>query len=498
MRALLVYPEYPETFWNFKYALRFIAKKASYPPLGLLTVAAMLPQDWELKLVDMNVTALRDEDLRWAEVVLISAMSIQQQSVREVIDRCKALEKTIVAGGPLFTATPDDFDAVDVLVLNEAEVTLPRYLHDLAHGQVQHLYTSTELADLHTTPIPRWDLINVKHYAALSIQTSRGCPYDCEFCNITTLFGRIPRMKSSAQVIAELDRLYALGWRSGVFFVDDNLIGQVKKVKRDLLPAIIAWMEQHKHPFIFNSQVPLTLADDVELLELLSRAGFAAVFVGIESPDAASLLECNKIPNKDRDLMASIRIIQQHGIQVQAGFIVGFDSDPVSIFERVVSFIQESGIVTAMVGLLNAPQGTRLYQRLQTEGRLLREMSGDNTDYSLNFTPKMNMETLLHGYRSIIERIYSPAAFYQRLKRFLREYRPTHGSTRQFKFTYLVAAVKMVVVLGVIEKERSYYWRLFFWSLFHKPRLLPLAITLTAYGFHFRKCFEQHLAVSEG
>jgi len=492
MRALLIYPEYPETFWNFKYALKFIAKRATYPPLGLLTVAAMLPADWELKLIDMNVTALCDSDLHWADLVFISAMSIQQQSARAVIDRCRAQGITIVAGGPLFTAMPDEFTDVDHLVLNEAELTLPAFLRDLTSEHAGHLYAADGLADLGASPIPRWELVKMKQYAAMNIQLTRGCPYDCEFCNITALFGRAPRMKSTAQMIAELDYLYALGWRGAVFFVDDNLIGNKQKIKREILPAIVAWMQEHRHPFIFNSQVSINLADDDELLELMSRAGFDSVFVGIESPNEESLIECNKIPNKDRDLMSSVQKLQRHGLQVQAGFIVGFDHDPVSIFDRLIAFIQESGIVTAMVGLLNAPRGTRLYQRLVSEDRLLGEMTGDNTDYTLNFVPKMQPDILLQGYRNIIESIYSPDAFYLRLKRFLKEFHPGRRHVWESKPRYFLSVVKLAFILGILEKERTYYWRLFFWSIFNRPRLLPLALELTAYGFHFRKCFEQH------
>jgi radical SAM superfamily enzyme YgiQ (UPF0313 family) len=492
MKALLVYPEYPETFWNFKFALKFISKKAAYPPLGLLTVAAMLPPDWEKKLIDMNVTVLRDEDLRWADMVCISAMTVQKKSTREVIDRCTALGKTVVAGGPLFTSDPEDFADVDHLVLNEAEVTLPPFLHDLEHGNAGHIYTSTELADLSTTPPPSWELIDFTDYAALSIQLSRGCPYDCEFCNITSLFGRIPRLKRKEQIIAELERLYQFGWRGGVFFVDDNLIGHKSKVKHEMLPAIADWMQRRKHPFVFNSQVPVNLADDPELMDLMTLAGFASVFVGIESPDEACLAECDKTPNRNRDLMASVHKIQQAGLEVQGGFIVGFDSDTPPVFDRLIQFIQGSGIVTAMVGLLNAPLGTRLHERLMSEGRLLRDMSGDNTDSTMNFIPKMQPEILYQGYRRIVEHIYSPNAYYQRVKRFLREYRPAGRHSRRVKFRDCLNACKATVVLGIIERERTYYWRLLLWSLFRRPRLLPLAMVLTAYGFHFRKSFEQH------
>lgn len=496
MRALLVYPEYPETFWSFKHALKFIAKKAVYPPLGLLTVAAMLPDDWDPRLIDMNITPLRDDDLRWADIILISAMSIQTHSVHEVIKQCKAFGKCIIAGGPLFTSIPEDFADIDYLVLNEAEVTFPPFLQDFRAGHAQHQYTSIERADLRLTPTPRWELISPQNYVSMNIQLSRGCPFDCEFCNITSLFGRVPRIKDTTQMLAELDAIYALGWRGGVFFVDDNFIGQKQQVKNTILPALISWMNQRKHPFIFNTQVSLNIADDSELLTRMSEARFSTIFIGIESPNEASLTECNKIPNKDRDLLANIRTIHQAGLQVQAGFIVGFDNDPASIFEQLIKFIQESGIVTAMVGLLNAMPGTRLYQRLQNQHRLLQDTTGDNTDYTLNFSPVMTSESLMQGYQHIIESIYAPNAYYQRLKQFLRAYQPRHQQRGIFTVRHLLAAWKTTWTLGMIEKERTYFWRLLFWSLFHRPQLLPLAMILSAYGFHFRKCFEYHQATA--
>lgn len=494
MNALLVYPEYPDTFWSFKHALKFIAKRAVYPPLGLLTVAAMLPDDWEPRLVDMNVEPLRDEDLQWADVILISAMVVQTTSVRDVIARGKAFGKRIIAGGPLFTSLPDEFADVDFLVLNEAEVTLPRFLHDFGLGQARHCYASTEHADLQATPMPRWDLIERRHYTSMNLQMSRGCPFDCEFCNITSLYGRKPRIKRSVQVLAELERLYALGWRGSVFFVDDNFIGPISQVKYEVLPAIVAWMRTHRDPFTFNTQVSLNLADDAELLTLLTAARFATVFIGIESPNSASLAECNKIPNTNRDLLASILTIHRAGLQVQAGFIVGFDSDPTSIFAQLITFIQQSGIVMAMVGLLNALPGTRLHQRLERQHRIVRDTTGDNTDFTLNFSPAMSPETLLDGYQQIIATIYAPPAYYQRVKQFLHDFHPQRQPRRAVSIDLLATVWKTTLALGFIEKERTYFWRLFFWSLCRRPRLLPLAMILTVYGFHFRKCFEFHQA----
>jgi radical SAM superfamily enzyme YgiQ (UPF0313 family) len=494
MNILFVNPEYPDTFWSFKHALKFISKKAAYPPLGLLTVAAMLPTEWSKRLVDMNAEALEDEDLRWADYVFLGGMSVQKNSAKEVIARCTSLGRKIVAGGPLFTAYHEDFKEIDHFVLNEAELTLSQFLDDVQRGRPQRFYSSDEWADMSTTPIPLWDLIKLKHYSAMSIQYSRGCPYDCEFCDITVLYGREPRTKTKQQVVAELESLYSFGWRGPVFFVDDNFIGNRVKLKNEILPAIIGWMEKRKHPFNLNTEVSINLSDDQELMRLLVRAGFDTVFVGIESPNEESLIECKKIPNKGRDLAASVKKIHQSGLQVQGGFILGFDHDPASIFDHLTRFVQETGIVTAMVGLLNAPKGTRLYKRLLKDGRLLHTFSGDNTDFSMNFIPRMRVETLLKGYQHTLESLYSPKHYYARVKRFLKDYRPTQPRTFRVRLMHLKAFSKSLVLLGVIGKERIHYWKLFFWSLFMRPKLFPMAITFSIYGYHFRKVFEQYLA----
>jgi len=490
VKALLVYPEYPDTFWSFKHALRFISKKAAYPPLGLLTVAAMLPERWEKRLVDMNVSPLRDKDLKWADLVFISAMSIQEESVRKVIARCKREGVKTVAGGPLFTIGYERFEDVDHLILGEAEVTIPPFLRDLKDGDAGHIYDPDRRADMRETPAPLWEIVDMGKYASMSIQYSRGCPFNCEFCSVTALFGRKVRTKDKNQILMELQNLYSLGWRGGVFFVDDNFIGNKTVLKKEILPAIVEWMEERGYPFSFTTQVSINLSDDEELMRLMVQAGFDTVFVGIETPNEESLAECGKLQNTNRDLIACIRRIQRFGLQVQAGFIVGFDSDTPSIFERLIRFIQDSGIVTAMVGLLNAPRGTRLYQRLAEEGRLLREITGDNTDFSINFIPKMDYEELIGGYRRILNTIYSPDRYYERVITFLKEYNPSsHKRGFQLRYSRLEAFLKSVLRLGVVGKERIQYWKLIFWCLFQRPRLLPLAVTFAIYGFHFRKIF---------
>ncbi len=493
MKILLVYPEYPDTFWSFKYALKFIFKKATDPPLGLLTVAAMLPAEWEKKLVDMNVNKLKDEDLKWADYVFISGMSIQKNSAKEIIARCKKMGIKIVAGGPIFTAGYGEFEGVDHFVLNEAEITLPPFLEDLKNGCAKHVYTSDQFANLQETPAPLWELINMKKYASMNIQYSRGCPYNCDFCDITLLYGHKPRTKDKDQVIAELESIYSWGWRGSVFFVDDNFIGNKGKLKREILPAVAEWMKQKKHPFSLFTQTSINLSDDEKLMELMIKAGFNLVFVGIETPHEESLTECAKYHNKNRDMIACVRKMQKSGFQVQGGFIVGFDSDPLSIFERQIEFIQESGIVTAMVGLLNVLKGTKLHHRLEKENRLLKDVTGDNTDCTVNFVSKMNNDVLIDGYKKIMSTIYSPSYYYERVRKFLREYKPLNRGAFRLNFTHLAAFFRSIVSLGILGKERFYYWKLFFWSLFRRPKLFPLAVTFSIYGFHFRKTFEKYV-----
>lgn len=489
MRILLVYPEFPDTFWSFKHALRFISKRACFPPLGLLTVAAMLPGGWEKRLVDMNVATLSDRDLAWADYVFLSAMVVQRRSAQSVVARCREAGVPVVAGGPLFAAEPEAFADVDHLVLGEAELALPLFLRDLAAGHPERVYSARGFPSLRTTPVPLWELADLGRYAAMCIQYSRGCPFNCDFCNVTTLFGHTPRTKSAAQVIAELDRLYALGWRGDVFFVDDNLIGNKRQLKAEILPALIAWRARDKG-IGFQTEVSINLADDEELVEQMVAAGFDTVFVGIETPDEAALAECSKIQNKGRDLAACVRRLQRAGLQVQGGFIVGFDSDTPSIFQRQIDFIQRSGIVTAMVGLLQAPRGTPLYERLAREGRLLGEVSGDNTDSSMNFVPRMNREALLAGYRRIVQEIYAPQVYYERVRTFLREYRPPALRMRIHGHE-LAAFFRSIYHLGIRGVERAQYWRLFFWTLARRPRLFPLAITFSIYGLHFRRVAER-------
>jgi len=491
MKVLLIYPAFPETFWSFEYALKFVRKKAAYPPLGLLTVASLLPGQWQRRLVDMNVDRLSDEDLDWADMVFIGGMTIQRAAAEKAIERCKTKGLTVVAGGPLFTAESESFPTVDHLVLDEAENTLPLFLEDLRGGHPRRVYRASGYCDLRHTPQPDWQLINPKNYASMSIQFSRGCPFDCDFCNVTVLFGRKPRMKKASQVLEELDSLYAEGWRGNIFFVDDNFIGNKKYLKSDLLPALIQW-RQGKKGCIFYTEASINLADDPELVQLMIRAGFDSVFIGIESPEVESLRECGKNQNCNRNIIEDVKNLQHAGLQVYGGFIVGFDHDTHATFQRLIDFIQNSGIVTAMVGLLQAPPGTRLFDRLKQEDRLTGGLSGDNVDGSTNIVPKMGLESLLQGYRGIMAHIYSPKHYYRRVKVFLREFRGSEFHL-PLDLQRLLAFFRSSVRLGILGRERFQFWQLLAWTLVRKPRHLPMAVTLAIYGHHFRKICERYI-----
>lgn len=485
MNALLIYPAFPDTFWSFRHSLKFIHKKSAFPPLGLLTVGSMMPGDWPKRLIDLNVEKLSDSDLAWADTAFISAMVVQRKSARQCIARCKEAGLKVVAGGPLFTSEYAQFDEVDHFVLNEAELTLPAFLADYKLGRLQRIYKTAEYADIQQTPVPLWELINLKRYASMSIQFSRGCPFNCDFCNVTALFGHRPRIKTADQIIAELDNLYHRGWRGQVFFVDDNFIGNKKYLMNLLLPALIDW-QKDKKGFLFNTEASINLADNEDLMHMMVEAGFDTVFIGIETPDEESLAECNKKQNKNRDLIESVKSIQRTGLQVQGGFIVGFDSDGPSIFQRQIDFIQNSGIVTAMVGLLQAPPGTKLYERLKKEGRLSGLLSGDNVDGTTNIIPKMDMRQLLKGYENILRNIYHPRPYYKRIKTFLREYKAPKISIK-LDLQRFLAFFRTSIRIGIFGKERIQYWNLVVWTLCRCPKLLPLAVTLAIHGYHFRK-----------
>ncbi len=492
MNALLIYPSIPETFLSFTHILRFISKRAAHVPLGLLTVAAILPRHWTLRLVDMNVEALTDEAIQWADIVFIGAMVIQKVAFRHAASRCKAMGKRVVAGGPLFSSNLEEFTEIDHLVLGEAEVTLPLFLKDLRTGEPKSVYTSDRRPDITKTPLPRWDLIKMDLYAAMSVQYSRGCPFNCEFCDIVKLNGRRPRVKSNEQMIREIEILYQLGWRSSIFIVDDNFIGSKAKVK-SFLADLIDWQEAHRYPFVIYTQASVNLAQDTELITLMTLAGFDMVFVGLETPAEESLIECGKHQNRFLDLVKAVKTIHRHGIEMMGGFIIGFDNDPPDIFERQIKFIQISGVVKATISLLNAIPGTRLYERLKKEGRILDNFSGDNCDGSLNFIPKMDAQTIGDGYRAALSYIYSPKNYYDRVMEFLKVYKRVRH--RRAETGEIRAFLKAILHLGILDagKSKLYFWKLLITAFIFHRREFGEAVSDAIFGYHFRKWFnKQH------
>lgn len=490
MKILLIFPETPSTFWSFSNALKFVSKRSSEISLGLLTVAALLPDKWEKRLIDMNVSRLRDKHIKRADYVFITGMDIHRESFNNVVKRCNKLKVKVVAGGPMVTFSHKEFLGVDHFVLNEAEITLGEFIKDLQRGNPKKVYQSDEYPDLSSSPVPLWDILEMKKYASMNVQYSRGCPFNCEFCSISKLNGRKTRTKSVNQFLGELETLYKTKWRGGVFIVDDNFIGNKRKLKNDLLPGLIKWSKEHKYPFAFTIEASIDIADDDELMQLMVKAGVRMTFIGIETPEESSLAECSKRQNMKRDLNACVKNIQRNGLDVSGGFIVGFDNDPPGIFKRQIDFIQKSGIVTAMVGLLNAPTGTRLYKRLKSENRLLNFTSGDNTDGSINFIPKMDYKKLIKGYRTILTSIYSPKQYYERVKTFLSEYKPPLGKSPKLKFCEIEAFLKSIVKLGILGKGKKYYWKLLFLSIFKYPKKFSITVTYLIYGYHFRKVAE--------
>jgi radical SAM superfamily enzyme YgiQ (UPF0313 family) len=489
MKALFVYPEFPDTYWSFRHALKFEGRRSAFPPLGLLTVSAMLPRQWERRLVDMNVRRLKGTDIEWADIVFVSAMIVQKDSLERVVEMCKAKAKRVVVGGPYVSTSAEHLPEADHIFVGEAETTLPEFLHDLELGIARRTYEAPERPALTATPVPDFRLAELSRYSAMSVQYSRGCPFQCEFCDIIEIYGRIPRTKTNEQMLAELDALRSTGWRGLVFIVDDNFIGNKRNVKR-LLPELIEWSDAHGRPFSFITEASVNLAEDDALLDMMRRANFRRVFLGIETPVEESLKEAQKGQNTRRDLLESVRKIQRYGMEVMAGFIVGFDNDPADIFERQINFIRESAIPLAMVGLLTALPDTQLWRRLKKEGRLLRESLGNNTECSLNFIPRMDTARLIEGYQRIVRTIYSPAEYYQRALDCLSHL--TQGPEPRYSTPLgdVKAFVRIALALGVRDHARVEFWRYMKRTLISHRQNFAHAVTLAAMGYHFRKLTE--------
>lgn len=495
MNALLISPEFPDTFWSFKHALSLLGKKSAFPPLGLMTVGAMLPDTWTRRLVDMNVRGLRDADIEWADIILASAMQVQRHSLRHLIDRCKAHNKTVVVGGPYTSICPEELTDVDHIFIGEAEETLPIFLRDLSNGEAKPVYRAEQRPSLSSTPVPDFSLVNSSQYSDMSVQFSRGCPFQCEFCDIIEIYGRVPRTKSNQQMLAELEALRKGGWSKDVFIVDDNFIGNKREVKR-LLRSLIEWSEQQGHPFCFITEASVNLAEDDELLDLMRRANFRRIFVGIETPVQASLKEVRKGQNTRRDLHDAVRKIQSYGLEVMAGFIVGFDNDPDDVFDLQIEFIRESAIPLAMVSLLAAIPMTQLWRRLEREGRLVGvEWEGNNTDCGLNFVPQMDLQRLIEGYKTILRSIYDPRAYYQRalasLERVARD-RVPKSQHNSLSWNDVISLGRLTLSLGVQDKARREFWRYMRCVVRDYPQKFEDGVVLAAMGYHLRKLTETY------
>ena len=516
INILLVYPKFPETFWSFKHALKFTGKSASMPPLGLLTIAGMLSKQWNIKLIDLNIEKLNRKNVIWADYIFISAIDIQKNSVKKILPLIKKYNRNsiIIAGGPLFTLEGSkEYPEINHFVLNEGEITLPQFLENLKNGNLEKEYRTTEFSDIKKSPMPRWDLIKLNRYGSVGIQFSRGCPFNCNFCSVTTLFGKTPRTKLARQFINELDALYLRGYRGSIFIVDDNFTGKKEVLVESILPALIEW-KKNKTDITFYTEVSIDIAARKDgklinetLIKMMVKAGITTVFIGIETINKDSLVECNKMQNARSNPSDSVKTLLEHGIEVNAGFILGFDHDKESIFDELIKFIQNNGIVTAMVGLLQAPTGTELYKKMKEENRLLGDMTGDNSDGTTNIKTKMPINILTTGYKKIIQEIYAPEKYYERiiifLKAFIKSETNPEPKSRikvmltqfiafvrsiikiKMDFSQFMALVRSVIYLGIIGKERKHYWKLIFWTSLNLPEFLPKAITLAIYCRHY-------------
>lgn len=480
MNILLVYPEMPDTFYGMRHALKLAGKKSSFPPLGLLTIAPMLPESWNKKLIDVNAEPLTDKALEWADLVLLSAMNVQEVSVREIIKQCNQAGVKIIAGGSLFTHEHYRFPEVDYFVLNEAEITLPLFLKDLEAGEPKRIYESIEFADVSLTPIPDYSLIKKDAYIYNIVQYSRGCPYMCDFCDVTALFGRKPRTKSNEQIIAELEAMLEIDpYTSMVLFADDNLIGNKRILKSDLLPALIEWRKKRKPGFYFSTQLTINLADDDELMRMMLEAGFRYVFIGIETPDESGLKTSKKTQNLKRNQLENIHKLHRNGFIVAGGFIVGFDSDSTDIFRQQVEFIQESGIPLPIVNILKAPPGTELFDKIKSQGRLNKEFAF--TEGETNMITVMDEKSLYEGYLSLTQSIYTPEEIFKRYKKFFEVYRNPKTEVKiklELPPEFILSGIKSIFKMAFLLPEKRYFWKMLRWTWKNHRNQLDKAVYL--------------------
>ncbi len=492
--ALLVYPRQPPTYWGSDFALDMVGAKSAFPPLGLLTVAAMFPPGYDLRVVDMNVTSLEDADLAWADMVFTSTMIVQRVSLENVIKRCNLAGVPVVAGGPHPTTFHDEIEGVSHFVLDEVEETFPDFLRDLATGSAKAIYRSPRKPDVTRTPGPRFDLIDMNSYYSMGVQFSRGCPFDCEFCDIIKLYGQVPRTKSPDQVVKEFDNLYRLGWRGPVFLVDDNFIGNKREAMR-LLPAIAAWQKERGHPFTLSTEASVNLARMDELMDIMIEAGFDTVFLGIETPNPKALLKTKKPQNvskrDDNYLFNAVRTIQGKGMQVQGGFILGLDGDDEGVFDAQIEFIMEAGIPVAPIYLLTALRGTDMYERFKRENRLIDVPLGTSAT-TLNFKTEMDKETLIEGYMRVTATLYDPPLenYLERCLTLLENLQFVPHLCKP-KSRNAVFADLMGVRNRLSAKQIPAFTKFIAKVSKEHPSMLPKAVRLAGMGYHFEKITRQ-------
>ncbi|MFA6474667.1 MAG: B12-binding domain-containing radical SAM protein [Patescibacteria group bacterium] len=485
-RILLVQPLTPPSYWGFQESVKFLGARAALPPLPLITVAGLLPRQWQYRLVDLNIETLTDKDLQWADYVLLTGMIIHRDSMKEVLARCRAIGVKTIVGGPFVSSSPDasELTDADTRVIGELEdqTLLATLVSDLRSRALRATYRAHAFPDLGYCRVPRFDLLDVSAYTSLSIQVSRGCPHRCEFCNVRMLNGNRPRYKSTEEARAELDAVYATGFQGNVFIVDDNFIGNVYAVM-PVLDTIVAWQLSHHFPFLFYTEADIRLADMPELVNYLVSAGFFAVFIGFESPSKEALEGAKKHQNLKIDPVQAVSVLRQHGLLVYGGFIVGFDSDGPDCFDATVEFVEKCAVDFAMVGMLMAIPGTPLYDRLAQEGRLRTDDSGDQFAETNVIPLRMTQRQLVAGYRKLLQQIYNPSRFFARAARGLREWTPRVH--RPYTWQEVGAVFRSFWWQGVLAPYRLAYWRFILQVTFNNPANFGRAIAIAASGYHF-------------
>ncbi len=490
LKVLMIWPKIPESFWGFQGMLALIPEKTSMPPLGLLTVAALCPKTWTLRLIDQALQEVSDADILWADLVMVSGMHVQETEVRNTLKRARSLGRRTMVGGPYASSEPAVLlKLADHVVVGEPDEVFAQIAADLENGHAKRLYVIEEKPDVSKTPVPRFDLLDIKSYGSMSVQFSRGCPFQCEFCDIITIYGRKPRAKQPQQLMAELDALLDLGWRKQVFIVDDNFIGNHKRAL-ELARGLEGWQKDRNYPVLFYTEASMDLAQRPELIEAMVKANFFYVFVGIESPSKEALTEAKKFQNLRHDPLASVRLIQSSGLWVTGGFIIGFDSDTKDIFERQKEFIESAAIPWAMAGFLQAPPTTPLYDRMLKQGRLYPD-SPSNTNFDPpNFRTLLPLPFLLEGFRETLLSLYSPKAFYERAYRSLLQWKTNRlQKATRYGFWYnLEVVLRSIWSQGIFSSYRWEYWKFLFRLLGHwtfDPAKLWLGYTLLLSGHHF-------------